>query len=154
MENKIKEFKAFDKIIWRAKDFGDDNDRTWRCALYSHSKENYIFTTESLMLNKNNIDILPYEGNEHLVGTTDDPNEEVKLEKGELIITFDSINDFSFGCFGAIREFSGYELDKFKSNGVYWCLAIKFSDFNPNDMEETKKHILCVKNGKIIKYKG
>ncbi len=66
-ENKP-QFKPFDKVLVRQTDKDD-----WRVALYSHfnQKEN-IHVTAWL----NWYQCIPYEGNEHLVGTTNKPNED------------------------------------------------------------------------------
>ena len=36
---------------------------------------------------------------------------------------------------------------------VEYEFAIRLKDFDPSNIEETRKKILCVKNGKIIRYK-
>lgn len=55
---------------------------------------------------------------------------------------------FSFG------KFAGVE-DEFMVTSVrfQYSFFVRFSDFNPYDMEETRKHILCVRDGKIVRYK-
>ena len=84
--------------------------------------------------------------------------EEVKLEKGEHLYVFNDKRDFpnnlSFSRFyyatkGSIKTFNGI-------NAIHacWDYAIRFKDFDPSNMEETRKHILRVKNGRIIRYNG
>ena len=148
-----KKFKAYDRVLIKT-----DVTAKWQCDLYSHWDSEYEYHVTVGYIPVSDRDILPYEGNEHLVGTTNEqPYEEVKLEKGEHLYVFNDKRDFpnnlSFSRFyyatkGSIKTFNGI-------NAIHacWNFAIRFSDFNPNDMEETKKHILTVKNGKIIRYK-
>lgn len=157
MEAKHKEFKPFDRIIAR------EGDGNWICDLYSHynSKTNSHVTIGFCDLEDNCI--LPYEGNEHLVGTTNVPGEEVKLEEDEWIMVCDTMER---PCWN-LRVFSGsilsstFKAYRYKKHmrlpsecTLNWRYCVRFSDFNPNDMEETEKHILCVRNGKIVKYKN
>ena len=144
-----KKFKTFDRVIIRL------GNKIWKADLYSHYDEipglHKVVSGKQVGSN----DILPYEGNEHLVGTTDEPDEEVRLEEGEWIIPADKVGVFEKVVNCIIRQFDYVEDDLFKcKDSAAWAFAIRFSDFNPNDMEETKKKILCVKNGKVIRYKG
>lgn len=85
-----------------------------------------------------------------------EPNEEVRLEEGELLVYFENIKylenmDLLLARFDGIIN----DLIKVKTDCVNkWEFAIRFKDFDPSNMEETKKHILCVKGGRIVKYKG
>ena len=147
METKHKEFKAFDKVLVR-----NHYDRRWKCDVYSHrTGETGVQTIHDIYSIKN---VLPYEGNEHLVGTTYEPDEEVKLKEGEWVFVIDK----PVGISPTTWEFTQFSHTKynqfFDKDDTNWDFAIRFSDFNPNDMAETKKHILCVKNSKIIRYKG
>ena len=150
-----KKFKAFDKVLVKR-----HLCQEWMCDMYSHYNENSEKSYHSTLTlwEVKDEDIPPYEGNEHLVGTTDEPDEEIKLEKGEKIICNNDVNLLIQGV-GFLTTLSYIHGDTFytgKSRFVEadYNYAIKFCDFNSNDMEETKKHILCVKNGKIIRYKG
>ena len=146
-----RKFKPFDKVIIKS-----GIDKYWSCDFYSHLDKvlGAHETINSAGLTDN--EILPYEGNEHLVGTRDEPEEEVRLEEGELVVYFENIKylenmDLLLARFdGVINDLIKVKSDCMKK----WEYAIRFSDFNPNDMEETSRHILCVKNGKIVKYKG
>lgn len=141
-----KKFKAFDRVLTK---YG----KVWVADIYSnYIEENKLHLT--LRGTSYDSDILPYEGNEHLVGTTDSPDEEVMLEEGEYLVCFDCMDyfeakDFCLSPFNALRESTVRTKD-----GNNWNLFIRFKDFDPSNMEETKKHILCVKNGKIVKYKN
>lgn len=151
MENKCKQFNAFDKVLVK-----HHTDSIWNIDFYSHYNNKYkCHETYSASI-QNEDRILPFEGNEHLVGTTDEPEEEVKLEEGEWVMAFLYISDFPFECH--LRKFESTKKEHIKAQdgswSPIWPYCIKFSDFNPNDIEETKKHILCVKNGKIVRYYG
>ena len=144
-----KKFKAFEKVIIKSR-----IDECWSCDLYSHlDKDTGMHETINRAGLKDN-DILPYEGNEHLVGRVDEPDEEVRLEEGELIFVDDTIYDdivlWNFTRFAQV-----YSSDSFETKfGNIFKFAIRFKDFDPSNMEETKKHILAVKNGKIVRYKN
>lgn len=148
-EHKI--FKPFEKVLVR------DDYGKWYCALYSHCREKNEheelchYTTATAGYKDE--DILTYEGNEHLVGTTDDPEEEIILKVGEFIIASDNIYALRIGL-GSIGEFRGIKDDRFLKSGferfgVPYEYIIRFKDFDPSNMEETRKHILEIRNGKI-----
>ena len=66
----ISTLKPFDKVLVR-----DNNNHYWRCNYFSHiNKPPFIFTCTD----GNWKQCIPYEGNEHLVGTTDDCDEYYK----------------------------------------------------------------------------
>lgn len=147
-----KTFKSFDKVIIRIKYIDADK---WGIDLYSHYSNDYHVCIG--MRNVEDDDILPYEGNEHLVGTNGKPDEEVILEEGEYIMVADDPSTSQYKWL--LRRFAGmYEsterIAACASDDIafFWEYAIRLSDFNPNDMEETRKHILCVENGRIIRY--
>lgn len=154
MENNHKTFKPFEKVLVK------DVMGVWYCAFYSHWSDEYKTHNFTSLVTAWDKDILPYEGNEHLVGTTDEPEEEIKLEEGEWVMyAFGGLVsiyplDYMLGEFIKINE-GDNTITIQDSNAVRGSSKfIKFSYFNPSDMEETKKHILCVKNGRIVKYKG
>lgn len=62
-------FQPFQKVL--VKDFGEGKYSVWHCCLFSHiSKEGRYFTTSGIW-----DECIPFEGNEHLIGTKDDPKE-------------------------------------------------------------------------------
>ena len=151
MENKHKQFKPYDRVLVR-----EGKKWPWRATFYSHFNPitYHHYTTSGAPIN----DILPYEGNEGLVGTTDEPDEEVKLEEGEWMmcsIAGSSFTpfDYEFGKFVNIENEHNYIRIQHYNEIRHAYLFIRFSDFNPSDMEETRKHILHIKNGKLVKYK-
>lgn len=69
------QFKPFDKVLVRDNENGS---RVWQAAFYSHfaigvNNSYYATTAGNFYLDG---EIIPYEGNEHLVGTTDKPKED------------------------------------------------------------------------------
>lgn len=66
------ELKPFDKVLAR-----DDDDREWRCDFFSHlgDKEGVFICLTTWWKQ-----CIPYEGNEHLLGTTNNPNNETEKE--------------------------------------------------------------------------
>lgn len=150
MENKHKQFKPFEKVLVRSL-----INPIWSCDFYSHYKANADAHDTVCFRTIKDSDILPYEGNESLLGTTDEPEEEVQLEEGELLVYFEKIKYLEeFDLFLARFDGTTDTLIRVKTECVKkWEFAIRFSDFNPDDMEETMKHILCVKNGKVVRYK-
>lgn len=62
-------FQPFQKVL--AKDSEKGIFDTWHCCLFSHtSKEGKYFTSSGMW-----DECIPFEGNEHLIGTKDDPKE-------------------------------------------------------------------------------
>ena len=155
MENKHKEFKPYDRVLVR------DSDDIWRIELYSNWDDEYkqhLTLAYGDGLRIEDEDILPYEGNEYLVGTTDDPEKEIKI--GDEYIIGISYNDdmlpdldgnYIMGKIQNLIKSGDYEFFDFENFSRMY--AIRFEDFNPSDMIETRKHILCVKNGKVVRYK-
>lgn len=59
------QFKPFDKVLAR-----DDDDTTWRCDFFSHlGDKKGVFICLTTWWKQ----CIPYEGNEHLLGTTNKP---------------------------------------------------------------------------------
>lgn len=149
MEPKHKTFKPFDKVLVK---YG----KVWVVDFYRNFVES---SNVHLTLTGTRYDdeILHYEGNEHLVGTTDEPEEVIELKEGEWIMVSDLIGGVKdmYVSTGRFQKIWGESfLVTYRSGVMDYKYAIRFSDFNPNDMEETRKHIICVKNGKVVKYKG
>ena len=66
LKKKKPQFKPFEKVLTR-----DSESEKWKCTFYSHfnSKGRYHHITTSGMF----VMCIPFEGNEHLVGTTKNP---------------------------------------------------------------------------------
>ena len=154
MEQKNK-FEPFERIIFRREHLKEK----WTCGEFSHIEGEYYVLAGNECFKIEDTDILPFEGNAHLVGTSDMPCESVELKEGDLVAVADDIEDIVHG-YVSIRRFSAIvgnnlycreNAHKDSREDVAWTYCIPFSQFNPNDMEETKKHILCVKNGKLVR---
>lgn len=148
MENK---FKCKDEVIYRIP--GGE----WYYGIFSHYQSQGLCFKRAIIngnhYNLETVDILPYEGNEELVGTTNSPygKNEVELEEGEIILASNNPN-MLYDCIGFLERFKEVSGNKFVSNNCdKYDYIIRFSDFNPKDMEETEKHILCIKNGRIVR---
>ena len=64
------QFKPFDKVLVR-----NEDTSAWTCAIFSHHINNtvsFLYAANSFLWKQ----CIPYEGNEHLVGTTDKPKED------------------------------------------------------------------------------
>lgn len=61
-------FKAFDKVLVR-------NNRTdkWHCDLYCYAIKENVCGNYNACIGGNFVQCIPYEGNEELLGTTDEP---------------------------------------------------------------------------------
>ena len=66
LKKKEYQFKPFEKVLVR-----DNETQKWRCSLYSHFDQESIYhhTTVSGIYNT----CIPFKGNEHLLGTIDNP---------------------------------------------------------------------------------
>ena len=60
------QFKPFDKVLVR-----DNETEKWRCTFYSHFEPDSIY--HHITINSVYIMCIPFKGNEHLVGTTNNP---------------------------------------------------------------------------------
>ena len=70
-----RKFQPFDRVLVR-----DNDGCTWEAALYSHLKgDRHIVACGGWS------QCIPYEGNEHLVGTNQAPDELEKFEFGEHV---------------------------------------------------------------------
>lgn len=150
-----KQFQPYDRVLVR------DGEGKWQIDFYSHwskEKEQHITLAYGDGIVMTDRDVIPYEGNESLLGTTDEPEEEIELMEGEWIMVGNLINSLlpEEWMLRAYWRVNTDNIETFNNSSCefqHWPCAIKFSNFNPNDMEETRKHILCVKNGKIVRYK-
>lgn len=71
------DFKPFQQVLVR-----DSKDRQWSCSLYSHY--NTIYNVHICANGRDFKYCIPYEGNEHLLGTTDSPKpKRWRAEKGD-----------------------------------------------------------------------
>lgn len=139
----MKEFKPFDKVLARVYN-------TWEARFFNRIDiaGKYQLTSGATVKEK---DILPYEGNEHLLGTNKEPEKEITLKKGERIICSNS-DDALLSGNGWITNFVeiNKEDDLIVDVNIHeWVYCIPFSQFKEKN---TKHDILCVLNGKLIRY--
>ena len=96
------------------------------------------------------------ENNNYNPNTTFETNEEIILENGEWVIgvegNFDNRRSYRYIIYKAIFDKPGCEHGFRDNNERIWDFIVRKSDFDINNLEETKKHILCVKDGKITRY--
>lgn len=138
----MKEFKPFDKVLARIYD-------TWEARFFNRIDitGKYQLTSGAIVREK---DILPFEGNEHLLGTNNEPKEEIILKKGERIVCSDDINRLlnGYGVVETLSKVSNNVIDD--SEDCPWKYFILYSKFK--EEKNTKHDILCVLDGKIVRY--
>lgn len=61
------QFKPFDKVLVR-----DSDDGVWKCDFFSHMDQDGFYICVSTFWEQ----CIPYEGNEHLFGTTNNPEQQ------------------------------------------------------------------------------
>lgn len=144
MEHK---FKCKDEVIVRYKKPGC----CWFYGVVSYSDDKGVVLSGGFRHSYEIYEVLPYEGNEDLVGTTNEPDEKITIESDELVYVFNSIDsiDKMIVVLDRINNVTKYGI-VVKNSGT-WTYCIPFSKFNPADLEATKKEILTVKNGKLVK---
>ena len=158
METNHKIFKPYEKVLIKATFENNYDYKGWTYDLYSHWDSE---TNSHICVGSGNIEdynILSCENNEYLVGTTNDPEEKIKLEEGEYIMVADepviSQYEWLLRRFVTIDESTeSFTACAINDTFFRWKYIIRFSDFNPSNMEETRKHMLYVKNGRIVRYK-
>ena len=138
----MKEFKPFEKVLAKV------YNNIWEARFFNRIDINgrYQLTSGAVVEEK---EILPFEGNEHLLGTNEEPEEEIILKEGERIICSDDIDKLLDGC-GVIETLSkigNYSI--YDSEGTPWTYCIPFSQFKKKN---TNHDILCVRNGKFVRY--
>lgn len=160
MENKRKTFKMFEEVLIREKSTGN-----WIRGIYCGFDKGFHKVETLGWFHRQITDecIIPYKRNEHLLGWNG-WEEFVDLEPGEYVMVNDnySINPSAWRMMtfsGDVTEdaFKVYHKMEYVNHHkvlAQRCLnVVRFSEFNPNDMEQTREKALCVKNGKIIRYK-
>lgn len=152
-----KKFKPFDKVLVRIR---IDAPLIWTCTFYSHLDKDGCHVTIGGQIFDDK-DILPYEGNEHLVGTIDEPDEKIiELWEGDWLMVCDSVKDYPGEWL--LRSFMYLQDDKIMVQSVRFAygdvtpykFAIRFRDFNPDNMDESLKHVICAKGEKIVNYRN
>ena len=102
-------FKPFDRVLVMDVSAGDG----WRASFFSHCRHGHYVTINGWEFDR----MIPYEGNEHLLGTTDEPEPEFK--KGDAVLGWDEHNSAK-----RFRIYSHYDSD-FHKHVVF---DVAFSD--------------------------
>lgn len=138
-------FKCKDEVIYRW-----DDTYVWQYGIFSNYSEDG-FCLVGVYVPKNS-QILPYEGNQHLVGTTDAPVQEEKLKEGEMVVVADILHTLEkgFGTVGVFRNVgsSFFCVDDAEFEEAQYCFCIRLSDLTSPDR---KNKIMEVANSKIVK---
>lgn len=157
--NMEKKFKCKDEVIFRYDD-GSGMKSYWTFGIFSHYQGDDLVAIGNMVYGLDCTEVLPYEGNEHLVGTYDEPSEEIKLKTGEILVLGEYESSVLRG-YGMLQRFSRISSAEGSDRLIIahndygiettWKFCIPLSKFNPDDMEATKKEILTVVAGKLVK---
>jgi hypothetical protein len=102
-------FNFDELVLLRLK--SDSGNGKWGVIRYSYEEDGYIFTFGNVHYSRVMFEFLPYKGNEHLLGTTDDPEPKWEPKEGEVVRVRD-------------REDDGWIYRRFKGmvySGQYEC---------------------------------
>lgn len=88
------DFKPFQKVLVMDVSAGDG----WRASIFSHCRHGHFVTINGWEFDR----MIPFEGNEHLLGTTDDP--EPELKDGDAVMVWDEGFDSRF-----VKVYSHYD---------------------------------------------
>ena len=144
-ERKLKPFK---RVIYK------NNEEVWVCGWYSHQDETFHYLIGGEMINKEIDSILLYDGNETLVGTKDNPEEECSLRDGELIFAASSQERIAdgFSILGKyVRTAKRGIIVQLSTGECEYEYCVPFQWFDPNNKKRTRNEILTVKNYKLVK---
>ena len=144
-----KKFKCKDEVIVRLKEPGC----SWFYGVVSHSDDASVVLSGGFRHPYKRYDVLPYFGNEHLVGTTDEPEEEITIEIDEYMLANDCFDRLSNGL-GSIVKFRRVDVSRnsiVSSSLSYYNYCIPMSKYNINELDTMRKEILTVRNGKLVK---
>lgn len=100
------DFKPFDRVLVMDVSAGDG----WRASFFSHCRHGHYVTINGWEFDR----MIPYEGNETLLGTADEPEPEFK--KGDAVLVWDK-GDYH----KKIRIYSRYD-SRFHRHVVLDCL--------------------------------
>ena len=120
------EFKPFDRVLVRS-----NNEYKWQVDFFSHYEEddNCMFP-RYICIGSSWHKCIPYEGNKHLIGTTDAPEEGWKPEKGDIVAVSNS------GEIWFIGVFTGYK----DTRSPYAAVCSSSVELTYNYCEPAEKH--------------
>ena len=148
-------FKCKDEVIYRFNGgAGHGEPDLWTYGIFSHYKKDGDIVINGNSYKGSFIEVLPLKGNESLVGTSDEPKRKASIKEGEWMV-FCGEPDFDYRDDLYVGIFSSADNDTFNLKGCYerfFGYAVKLSDFNPHNMEQTKKHIMYVQGSEIYYY--
>lgn len=121
------EFKPFDKIVYRQKVQSCGNK--WRCGFYSHEDNEIPVLTSNQYLRKEIFEILPFKGNEHLVGTSNNPYD-LLVKLGDFCVFTDDFFNFKTECVMSIIK--SFNQTTFGAALYHWRYCIPCENYNPN----------------------
>lgn len=141
-------FKCKDEVLYRLKN-PEDSFHYWTYGIFSHYQPGYkgemMASINGSLRFLKDCDIIPYKGNEALVGTIDDtPGVEVTLADGTYVMVIHSL-------VSPIR-LQDWKLQQWFKHEAGWSIMVPLSDFDPSDWEKTKKKAVYYKKGKLYKY--
>ena len=121
------QFKTGQEVLVR-----DDEDSNWEYGLYSHYCKNW---SRHRVNSSNWVHCIPYKGNEHLVGTTDKPKEDLPIntpvmcydvDTEEWTLKYYAGHNYTF-CHG-----KSYECNSQRT----WDYIIPVDEFDFNDSKK------------------
>lgn len=149
MENK---FKCKDEVIYRT-----HKKTEWMYGIYSYQGTFNHFLVGDILVKFGIGDVLPYEGNEHLVGTTDEPEKPLLFE-GQIVLAFCDFDellnhDLVMGKFKGVDEKIDMILIE-GSKGTHFRYCVPFSKFDSFDYGATKAEVIMVSEDthKLVKF--
>lgn len=140
MENK---FKLKDEVIVRNRQYNG----AWFYAVISHYTDEYYVLCGGLVCRHDTYDFLPLKGNEHLIGTKNEPETPLLL-KGELVLAFCDLDDL-MNCFLVLGHFRGVDEKNGtiiinSGHGTNFRYCVPFLRYNQSDYAATKAEVITV----------
>ena len=82
----------------------------WNAHCYAYEDDDYIVMVGGNAYNKSHNEILPYKGNEYLLGTNTDPKLKWEPKNGEVVKVRDCEYDsWVYRCFNEMTSYNEYE---------------------------------------------
>lgn len=142
------EFKPFDKIIFRQLNKSYSN--VWQCGFYSHNDNGIDVLASNQYLRKEIFEILPFKGNEHLVGTSNNPND-LLVKLGDLCVFTHDFSNFKTEC--VISIIKSFDQFTFGAALYHWRYCIPYENYNPNlSIQELEKLAFKIEDGIVKRY--
>ena len=138
MGNNEKVFKCKDEVVYRFKNNKGDSE-PWIYGVFSHYKlKDKFFGTDHVIINGNcyelsTLQILPFDGNEHLVGTTQEPEPPVDLAINSPVMVLTDNNNWVYAIYKGEDDFAIGKMKVLFSNGqvIYPQIIVPHDKFDP-----------------------